>query len=319
MTGSVTLNGDGWVTTNCEWRGVRMDAAKKILEIISPWAATGKMIRSAEVGFLERHDVVKLREYAYKAVRFPAYYERICAENNYHQALRMVLKVPGYLDVLVKSGNDWKTLDRVLSQAVGTMLHQSNICLSGSRDVLDVVENMDLMEQLDCTISELTEEKLNELRSRALSQRDSKTVGSLQNILEKVLAVARVNKTLVMGMNVEAGKFNHEFRTSALPVMERLYTVTSAGLCRTDSCFRTLLATQAALNTMLNYRRVDVSAAALNDLQVALSTYLESTIRELTGMHDNLAVLFFVVQFKGVVDVWQTVDSMLKNTKKALE
>jgi hypothetical protein len=184
---------------------------------------------------------------------------------------------------------------------------------------LDLVEKMDLMEQLDCTIGDLTENKMNELLSRTLSQRDTQAVGSLQGILDQIVAVARVNNTSVTGMNVAAAKFNQEFRTSALPFMERLYKTTTAGPCNQPYCNARLSDIQATLNTLLNYRRVDVSASALNDLQVALSTYLESTIRELTGMHDNLAVLFFAVQFKGVVDVWQTVDGLLQATKKALQ
>jgi len=175
------------------------------------------------------------------------------------------------------------------------------------------------MEQLDCTIGDLTEEKLRELRSRPLSQRDLDAVGGVQDTLKRMLTVVRVTQKRVYIVNKTAEHFSGHLATIIFPALEQLYNASLADRCRNQPCYTYLLYAEAVLNNLVNHERVHASASALNDLQVALSNYLQSKVSELSGMHTDLAVLFFAVQFKGVLDVWQTVDGMLQATQKALQ
>lgn len=296
-----------------------MDAAKEILNIISPWVSKRRTTLSAGVSFIDKKDVWALRNYSYEMAKLSLWYANVCGSPFYHRSLRSLIGASGYFKQYEASRKDWDRLEALLSGVVDEFLQQSGAWLSNGRGILALVEKMDLMEQLDCTIGELTAEKLSELQSRSLSLRDLKTVGGVQDTLAGMLTAVKATQERVHMVNNVAEQFSVDLRVSILPALERLSSVTMAQRCRTKPCDDYVVYIDSVLNGLVNNGVVDAAASAFKDLQVALSSYLQSKVSELAGMHTNLAVLFFAVQFKGVLDVWQTVDGMLQATKKALQ
>ncbi|WP_455922773.1 hypothetical protein [Pseudomonas putida] len=296
-----------------------MDATTEIFRIIAPWTVKRKAVLNTDVSFVDKKDIIKLRNHAYEMRGLSTWYAPLCSAGQYHQELRGLLRAPDYFSVFVKSSDDWGRLDYLFTEVVDVSLRQSALWLAKGRDILELVDKMDLMEQLDCTIGDLTEDKLNELRSRSLSQHDVQAVGALSEILTQVLKTVMGNQVLVMTVKLMADSFSRDCMVMVSPALNRLYKATGKQTCRTEPCFTYMLYADAILNNVVNYAVVDGPAAAVNDLSVVLSTYLKSTTSELAGMHDNLAVLFFAVQLQSVVEAWQTVDALLLNTKKALQ
>ncbi|MGY4495079.1 hypothetical protein [Pseudomonas sp. TE3610] len=296
-----------------------MDAAKEMLRIIARWSVRGKMSLGTEVAFLRKEDLAGLRHYARNVQAIGWWYQGVCNDGPYHKDLFSLIKSDGFFTRLAGSGEQWVTLEKSLSDLVGVLLQQSGKWLSSGRDIVALVEKMDLMEQLDCTIGDLTEEKLGELRNRSLSARDVETVGTLQAMIGQRLAEVMANKALVVKVSDAAESFSRSFRTSVSPALDRLHKAGLSQMCGVYYCHFCLSNVGRMLQGIMLDRGVDASASALNDLQVALLTYLKSTVSELSTLHYNLAVLFFVVRFKDVVDVWQTVDGLLQATKKALQ
>ncbi|WP_455922549.1 hypothetical protein [Pseudomonas putida] len=296
-----------------------MDAAREILNIISPWVATGRITRSVDVSFIDEKDIATLRRYARAMTALGGGYRSLCNEAEYHRALRVLIQPSDYFRVFTVSASDWNSLDTLLSGLVGVLLQQSGSWLSSGREISTLVDTMEVMEQLEATVGSLTEGKLRELHRRSLSPHDLQAVGALRAILARTLEEVKVNQALVMMANKGAAHFSRDYRAVVSPALERLQKATVAEQCRTQPCHAHLSGAQSLLNNVIHHERVDASATALNDLQVTLSTYLTSSICDLASLHDNLDMLGFAVRFHGVLDAWQTVDDLLRGAGRALQ
>lgn len=301
-----------------------MDLASDIRRILAPWYTEGAYSTQRQP-FISRDQILSLRRYAYYNDRLHLYYNQLCPVSlRYHLPLRSLLNAPSYtgLASLVRSGNDWRMLDRDLLDLGTLLLHETQQLASEGEQLLKLIEKMDFMEQYGYTIGDLTEEMLRELESRPLSPNDVLIRNSLSERLWRMTLTSLIAAVVAHIVENDTFAFSADLRRTILPSMERLRAATLAEPCaphpNMTTCVSNREAVAAQLNTSLHSGTIDAAATTLHDLAALLTTYLKSASEDLHGMDTQLVILLFAIQFNGVIEAWQSVEPPLQDLISAL-